>query len=350
MRAISPSPTALAKRWMVFNGEIYNFKSLRKEISTVLPAYRWRTTSDTEVLLASYLAWGEKCFEKLNGMFALAIWDQTDGTLLFARDRMGQKPLYYAALGADGKAWDHEHPPMVIAFGSELSTLRQTGWMDASINHSALGDYLRFGYVPTPATIYNGAWKLPPGTWMKIGRDSVQVENYWDPNALASVLQHAGPEAPSPNSTDSKGEQLALDPRAEAHSPKEIASPTDDDARKRTRELVTQAVRRQLVADVPIGCFLSGGVDSSIIAFAMKSLAGKDQRVHTFSIGFDDPLYDETKYAAEVAKHLGTKHKQFTVEFDAADDLPKLAPSTANRSAIPRHCQPIISRAKPAST
>ncbi len=190
-RADQPFSDGAAKRWMVFNGEIYNFKSLRKEISSVLPAYRWRTTSDTEVLLASYLAWGEKCFEKLNGMFALAIWDQTDGTLLLARDRMGQKPLYYAALGADGKAWDHEHPPMVIAFGSELSTLKQTGWMDASINHSALGDYLRFGYVPTPATIYNGAWKLRPGTWMKIGRDSVQVENYWDPNALASVLQHA---------------------------------------------------------------------------------------------------------------------------------------------------------------
>ena len=144
-RSDQPFADGIGKRRIVFNGEIYNYKSLRKEITAVLPSYRWRTNSDTEVLLASYLAWGEKCVEKLNGMFAFAIWDETYGTLYLARDRMGQKPLYYAALGPDGNAWDHQKPPMVMALGSELPCVRIPGWMDSSINDAALGDYLRFG-------------------------------------------------------------------------------------------------------------------------------------------------------------------------------------------------------------
>jgi asparagine synthase (glutamine-hydrolysing) len=317
-RANQPFADGVKQRWIVYNGEIYNFKSLRKEISSVLPSYRWRTTCDTEVLLASYLAWGEKCVEKLNGMFAFAIWDQTYGTLYLARDRMGQKPLYYAAIGMDGKAWDHHRPPMVLAFGSELSCVRQTDWLDCSINDAALGDYLRFGYVPTPATIYNGAWKLPPGTWMQITRDRVHMERYFDPACRPACA----------DSDDEKNRDKAC-------------TPTDADAPLLTRERVTIAVKRQLVADVPLGCFLSGGVDSSIIAAAMKAACPGNQRVLTFSIGFDDPRYDETEFAAEVAKHLGTTHRSFKVDFNAADDLPKLArvfgEPFADSSALPTH-------------
>ena len=156
-----------------------------------MPGYRWRTQSDTEALLASYLAFGERCVEKLEGMFAFAVWDESADTLFLARDRMGQKPLYYAAVGADGRAWEHERPPMVVAFASELSALRQARWMDSSLNRAALIDYLRFGYVPAPATIYNGAWKLPPGTWMKISAEGVEMERYFDPNRPACGLQPA---------------------------------------------------------------------------------------------------------------------------------------------------------------
>src|SRR6266550_7964234 len=253
-RSNQPFHDGTSKQWLVFNGEIYNFKSLRGEIRSAMPSYKWRTQSDTEVLLAAYLAWGERCVEKLNGMFAFGIWDETSGTLFLTRDRMGQKPLFYAAIGNDGKAWEHERPPMVMAFASELPALRATGWMDSSINDSALGDYLRFGYMPTPATIYNGAWKLPPGTWMKISRDTARMERYFDPNAQDEYRKR-----------------------------------NDADAPLFARELVTQAVKRQLVADVPLGCFLSGGIDSSIVAAAMKASVPKNQPVLTFSIGFDDP-------------------------------------------------------------
>jgi asparagine synthase (glutamine-hydrolysing) len=256
-------------------------------------------------------------------MFAFAIWDDANGTLFLARDRMGQKPLFYAAIGNDGKAWEHERPPMVMAYASELPALRATGWMDSSVNDSALGDYLRFGYVPTPATIYNGAWKLPPGTWMKISRDAARMERYFDPNQSASVLQHAGPSS------------SANTPRAEARSP------NDADAPLFARERINNAVKRQLVADVPLGCFLSGGIDSSIVAAAMKASVPKNQPVLTFSIGFEDPLYDESKYAEEVARHLGTTHKNFIVDFNAAEELPKLArvfgEPFGDSSALPTH-------------
>jgi asparagine synthase (glutamine-hydrolysing) len=305
-RSLQPFSDGLNKNWLVFNGEIYNYRSLRKELASELPNFQWKTESDTEVLLAAYLAWGEACLQRLNGMFAMAVWNEPTGTLFLARDRMGQKPLFYAAIGADGKAWNHHGAPMAIAFASELGALRQAKWMDATINPSSLADYLRFGYVPTPATIYSGAWKIPPGTWMKINSDGVQMDRYFDPN----------------------------------NSPQE-SEWTDGDAISRTREYIRRAVKRRLVADVPLGCFLSGGIDSSIVAAAMKASVKKDQPVMTFSIGFEDPLYDETKFAAEVARHLRTKHKQFTVQPNAAEDLPTLAATYGepfgDSSALPTH-------------
>src|SRR6266511_1382110 len=214
-------------RQLVYNGEIYNFRELRSEISNLKSDYVWRTNCDTEVLLAAYDAWGEQCVEKFDGMFAFAIWDAPAQTLFLARDRMGQKPLYLAvAPGASSSSIG------AIAFASELSALRTLPWVDATIDESALGHYLRWGYIPSPLTIYRGCEKLPPARWMRVTAKGIEVQSYFDPNMPA---KHEGASV---------------------------------------RDLVTSAVRRQLVSDVPLGCFLSGGIDSSIIAAAMKASVG----------------------------------------------------------------------------
>ncbi len=285
-------------RWVVFNGEIYNFRELRAELSQLNPDHPWRTNCDTEVLLVAYDVWGEQCVHHLNGMFAFAIWDESNQSLYLARDRMGQKPLYFTLLGDDAEQ------PQGIAFASELIALRHAPGFNSTIDPDALGLYLRWGYIPAPWTIYTGAEKLPPGQWMRISAQSSASEKYFDPNA----------------------------PIPHEHT---------DDLVERTRSLVTQSVRNQLVADVPLGCFLSGGIDSSIIAAAMKSAVGRDQKVLTFSIGFEDKRYDETAYATGVARHLGTEHRNFTVQPDAANDLPGLAATFgepfADSSALPTH-------------
>ena len=285
-------------RQLVYNGEIYNFRDLKSEISSLRSDYPWRTTCDTEVLLAAYDAWGGACVEKFDGMFAFAIWDAVSGSLFLARDRMGQKPLYLA-VAPSSTAGERVG---AIGFASELDALRALSWIDTTTDLTALGHYLRWGYIPSPMTIYRGCEKLPPGRRMRVTAAKIEVEQYFDPN-----------EGP----------------------------PQIDISGGRVRDLVVAGVRRQLVSDVPLGCFLSGGIDSSIVAAAMKASVGREQPVHTFSIGFDDPRYDETRYAADVARHLGTHHQQFTVRPDAAADLPKLAQvfgePFADSSALPTH-------------
>jgi asparagine synthase (glutamine-hydrolysing) len=284
-------PMTDGKRRLVFNGEIYNFRELRKELERIDPVYAWKTTGDSEVILRAFDAWGETCLEKLNGMFALAIWEPVSGSVFLARDRMGQKPLYFALRSGRG-----------LAFASELPALRAVPWIKWDVDLASVSEYLQTGYVAAPATIYRGVSKLPPGCWMRCGADgSIALQKYFDPNEI------------------------------------DTAEPISPDA---VKAAVRRAVERQLIADVPVGCFLSGGIDSSVIAAAMKSVAGK-QRVLTFAIGFDDPRYDETKFAAQVAQHLGTEHRQFTVRPDAAGDLPKLAnvfgEPFGDSSALPTH-------------
>jgi asparagine synthase (glutamine-hydrolysing) len=284
-------PMTDGKRWLVFNGEIYNFRELRAELDQLSHDYAWKTTGDTEIILRAFDMWGEKCVEKLNGMFALAIWEPQSGALFLARDRMGQKPLYVALQSGRG-----------AAFASELAALRPTPWIKWDIDQASVAEYLQTGYIAAPATIYRAVAKLPPGCWMKCGANgSITVQRYFDPNDFDESS--------------------------------EVSAAT-------VKETVLQAVRRQLVSDVPVGCFLSGGIDSSVIAAAMKATS-PDQRVMTFAIGFDDPRYDETKYAAEVAKHLGTEHQQFIVRPEAANDLPKLAKvfgePFGDSSALPTH-------------
>jgi asparagine synthase (glutamine-hydrolysing) len=284
-------PMTDGRRRLVFNGEIYNFRELRDRLRQIDPDYSWKTTGDSEVLLRAYDAWGENFLEHLNGMFALAIWDPAQRRLLLARDRMGQKPLYFTQ-APHGRA---------IAFASEPGALRALGWPDWSVDPASVAAYLQNGYVPTPATIYRGMRRLAPGSFGVFAPPAPpRFASYFDPNAQSSVPTVA-----------------------------EI------------RTAVIEAARRQLVSDVPVGCFLSGGADSSVIAAAMKMSLAPGQRLLTFSIGFDDPRYDETSYAAAVARHLGTEHRQFTVRPDAAADLPKLAAvfgePFGDSSALPTH-------------
>lgn len=325
-RGLQPFDDGGLGKWLVYNGEVYNFRELRARVAGANPRYRWRTECDTEVVLAALETWGPSALTQFNGMLAMAMWDQATQSLLLARDRMGQKPLYYAAVDAAGRPWQgfvaHEGKgdaveiwsnaecPAAVAFASELGALRAVPWFDVSaVDYVALAEYLRWGYVPAPATIYRSAAKLPPAMWMRLNHRGCDRESYFDANAV---------ESPAPVEAVE-----ALDPVA------------------RTRELILSAVRRQLVADVPLGCFLSGGVDSSIIAAAMTLSTGDARQVRTFTVGFDDARYDETPFAAEVARHLGTAHEQIRVQPRAADDLPRLAEvygePFGDSSALPTH-------------
>ncbi|HEY7089584.1 MAG TPA: asparagine synthase (glutamine-hydrolyzing), partial [Tepidisphaeraceae bacterium] len=297
----SNQPFHIGSLSMVYNGEIYNFRELRAEISKLRPDYRWRTTGDVEVLLMAYEVWRVGCLEKLNGMFAMAVWDEAKKELFLARDRMGQKPLYVAnPEGPEMLDGEPFHP--VMAFASEPSAFR-IPWINHELSLSGIPIYLRLGYSPPGSGLYcwsgafaqAGWWTFRRGIWIAGG-------DYFDPNTT---------------------------------------QPQEEDSVRMTRRLVEQSVRRQLVSDVPLGCFLSGGADSSVIAAAMTRAVAADQQVMTFSVGFTDARYDETKYAAAVAKHLGTEHRRFTVRPNAAEDLPKLASAFgepfADSSALPTH-------------
>lgn len=275
-------------RWLVYNGELYNFRELRRQLSHQLPDFEWRTDGDTEVVLAAYIRWGPSCVDHFNGMYAFAIWDEPAGQLYLARDRMGQKPLYYAR--TDSR----------VVFASELRALLAAGQVDDAIDYASLTQFLRWGYINAPRTIYRGVAHLPPGHTLLLDAHGGEPARYFDPNAPNAEL----------------GEKNAA----------------------QAKQLVEQAVQRQLVADVPVGCLLSGGIDSSIVAWCMTR---SRPDVQTFSIGFDDARYDETVYAAAVAQSLKTRHRTFTVRPNVAEDLPRLAEvfgePFADSSALPTH-------------
>ena len=296
-------PFAMGQRRLVYNGEIYNFAELRKQLQELLPNYQWRTSGDTEVLLAAFEAWGEQCVDHFDGMFAFAIWDDATGSLLLARDRMGQKPLYVAfvekgAVVSSGATPRGQHLA-AVAFASELPALLALPWVGRNVANDALVEYLQWGYIPCPLTIYDGVWRLKAARAMTVAQRGAAERTYFDPNRAESG-------------------------RWEAEGG--------------TKELLTAAVGRQMVSDVPMGCFLSGGIDSSIIAALMRKHSAE---VRTFSIGFEDVQYDESGYAQRVAKHLDTQHQTFMVRPDAAKDLPKLAAAfgepVGDSSALPTY-------------
>jgi asparagine synthase (glutamine-hydrolysing) len=251
---------------VVFNGEIYNYQSLRDRL--LAGRHRLTTRSDTETLVHLYEDHGVGFARELRGMFGFAIWDDQRRRLLVARDRLGIKPVYY---------WS---TPNGVAFGSELRTLVTLPSFPRTLDSDAVVDYLALGYVPEPRSIFAGVRKLPPGHFLEWTRDGgVRVERYWSP-AVA-----------------------------------ENARISEDDAIAETRRLLDESVRIHMLSEVPLGAFLSGGIDSSGVVATMARLS--DQPVRTFSIGFPEPEFDESKSAAEVARLLGTRHTQLIVRPDA---------------------------------
>ena len=287
-----PISYAEGRFWVVLNGEIYNYLELRKELEA--RGRTFKTKSDTEVILALYQEMGPRCVDKLRGMFAFAVWDKGERRLFVARDRIGKKPLVYAQR-ADGS----------IVFGSELRCLFA---LDPSLSREvdpvAVDLFLALQYIPSPRTIYKSARKLPPGHSLTWKDGKLTIEKYWDL-----------PVGKPPITTDF------------------------EEAKHLLRETLTESVRLRMISDVPLGAFLSGGVDSSIIVALMARLSGRP--VKTFSIGFDDQKFTETHYARMVADMWKTDHTEFTVKAEMADVLPKLAwhygEPYADASALPTY-------------
>lgn len=245
---------------VVFNGEIYNFQDLRPGLEE--RGHRFRSHSDTEVILHLYEEEGEEAIRRLDGMFALALWDARRGRLLLARDRMGKKPLHYAT------------PPGWFLFASELKGLLAHPGVRATLDPEALLRYLTYEYVPAPRTIWREARKVLPGHLLVVERERIEERSYWKPRFLR---------------------------------PAEIPSP--DEAARHLTGLLTKAVERRLVSDVPLGVFLSGGIDSSAVVALMTRLR-PPASVKTFSIGFHEKSYDESPYARAVADAFGTDHQE----------------------------------------
>ncbi len=264
-----------------YNGEVYSHQEIRAELEA--RGQSFRGTSDTEVIVESIAASGlEATLPRLIGMFALAVWDRRERTLTLVRDRLGIKPVYWAKFGE------------LFLFGSELKALRaHPGWTPR-IDQSAVSAFLRHNYIPAPNTIYQGVHKLEPGTILTLpwGREP-ELHRYWDARGVAQ----AGLANPLEGS--------------------------DGELTDRLEALLGDAVRRRMIADVPLGAFLSGGIDSSVVVALMQ--AANSGRVKTFTIGFDVAGYDEAPYAAAVARHLGTEHTELTVTArQALDVIPQL--------------------------
>lgn len=289
-------------RWMlVYNGEIYNHMALRRQLEASSSAPQWRGHSDTETLLAAIEAWGvDATLKRSVGMFAFALWDRRQRDLWLARDRIGEKPLYYGWQGG------------TFLFGSELKALRAHPAFAAPVDRDALALLLRHNYVPGPHSIYTGIRKLPPGTWLKLapGRRDATPVSWW---SLADVAA-----------------QGAANPFAGG----------DAEAVDALETVLAAAVRGQMMSDVPLGALLSGGIDSSLVAALMQ--AGSARPVRTFTIGFEDAAYDEAVHARAVARHLGTDHVELRLSPEEALGLIPRLPEMydepfADSSQLPTH-------------
>ncbi|GFM66531.1 asparagine synthetase B [Pseudomonas cichorii] len=272
-----PMPSTSGRYVIAFNGEIYNHLELRNLLEQSGRAPAWRGHSDTETLLAAFDTWGvEKALKQCIGMFAIALWDIEQKTLILARDRLGEKPLYYG--------WQGQGEQAVFLFGSELKALRAHPSFRASVDRNALTLYFRHNYIPAPHSIYEGIQKLQPGSILRVSleRPEPEIQEYW------SVRQ-----------TILDGSESRLAYRA----PHEAVNELD--------ALLKSAVAQQMIADVPLGAFLSGGIDSSTIVALMQSQSSKP--VKTFTIGFHEKGYNEAEHAKAVAKHLGTDHTELYV-------------------------------------
>ena len=288
--------------WVTFNGEIYNFLELRTELEA--HGHRFATRSDTEVIVHAFEQYGTGCLRRFRGMFAFAIWDQKRRLLFLARDRIGKKPLFYAR--ADGQ----------FVFASELQALLQHPGVRSGreLDPAALDEYLTYGYIPAPGTAFRNVFKLPPGHFLTL------------------------------DLPEEEGGVGAVEPRVEPYwrleyTPKLDLDEDENEAAEGLLEVLTEAVRLRLIADVPLGALLSGGVDSSVVVALMSRLS--DRPVKTFSIGFDEKAFNELPYARLVARRYGTDHHELIVRARALDVLPTLVrhygEPFADSSAIPSY-------------
>jgi asparagine synthase (glutamine-hydrolysing) len=282
--------------WIVFNGEIYNFRELRQQLEGL--GHRFATRSDTEVIVHAYEQYGLDAVGRLRGMFAFALWDGRARTLVLARDRVGKKPLFFAEV-------DHQ-----LVFASELQALVQHPGVMRELDWTALDDYLTYGYIPAPKTIFRGVYKLAPAHYLTLklgdsgaGTRKLGVERYW---------------------------RLAYRPKLRVG---------EEEAAEGLLEVLVEAVQLRLIADVPLGALLSGGIDSSVIVALMSHLS--DRPVKTFSIGFDEEEFNELAYARLVAERYATEHQEFVVRPSALDILPTLVQHYgepyADSSAVPTY-------------
>ena len=271
--ADQPMSHAGGALWLVFNGEIYNHEEHRRRFEAA--GRRFRTRSDAEVILHLYEEQGDACVESLRGMFAFALWDGRRRRMLLARDHHGQKPLYFHA--TDGS----------FVFASEIKALLQHPEVRRTIDPGAVHDFLSFDYVPGPGTVFSEISKLPPGHVMVVDEDGSRLHRYWQPS------YRPGPE------------------------PLDLSEVTHE-----LLERITESVRLRLMADVPLGVFLSGGIDSSALVALLRRIG--DGPIHTFSLGFAEPEHDERPHAQEVAKAFGTVHREFACGPEVLRDLPAI--------------------------
>src|SRR3954462_14918267 len=251
--------------WIVFNGEIYNFPELRRELEAA--GHRFYPNTETEAIVHAYEQWGTAAIQRLRGMFGLAIWDRRTKSLLVARDRAGIKPMYYADV--NGRLY----------FGSELKSLLEAPDLPRDLDMRAVDHYLSFLYTPRDGSIFEHVRKLPPGHLLKYTRGALTIQPYWE---LPATETFRGSEA---------------------------------EAAEQLRAVLADSVRSHLISDVPLGAFLSGSVDSSVVVGPMSRASGS--RVKTFSIGFNEPAFDELEHARRVARLFDTDHHELIVEPDA---------------------------------
>ncbi len=282
-----PMGTADNNLQIVFNGEIYNYIEIRKHL--IQKGHQFQTNSDTEVILYAFVEWGQACVERFNGMFAFAIWNKQKKELFLARDRVGKKPLYYY--------WEGEK----FFFASELKALSHTGICPKQINDQALDCYFSFGYIPSPVTIYKDVLKLPSAHSMLVKSTGIQKNRYWQLHFLPDTSYNL------------------------------------DNALEEFEALINAATSCRLMSEVPIGAFLSGGLDSTLVVSSMAQMLNTP--VLTNSIGFDEKKFNELAIARVVAKHLHTNHKEFVVSPDVIEVLNKISwhfdEPFADSSAVP---------------
>jgi len=286
-----PMSNARGDILITFNGEIYNFQQLRSELEGL--GHSFRTRTDTETIIYAYEQWGVDCLAKLRGMFAFGIWDRARRRLFLARDRVGKKPLFYARFGDR------------FLFSSELQGILADKDVPREVDLRAIDAYLSYGYVPAPQTAFKGVYKLPPAHFLTLDLKPTgfekRIERYWS---------------------------LDYEPKIRI---------SEEEACEALREKMCEAVRLRMISDVPLGAFLSGGIDSSVVVGLMAKVSGA--KVKTFSIGFNEAAYDETAHARRIAERWETDHHEFVVEPDALSILPKLVrhygEPYADSSAIP---------------